>query len=105
ISKIADSLAALVEPTSVDRRDIYINDSTIEALTICAQSNPSGLTVVRDELSGLLNIFNQPNRSHERSVYLEAFNGKRNSYVIRRVGREDVTLEQLFVGLLGGIQP
>ena len=102
---IAEQLADLIEPPIFDQKEVYINDSTIEALTMCAQTSLSGLTIVRDELSGLLNIFNQQNRSHERSVYLEGYSGQRNSYVIRRVSRDDVILPQLFIGLLGGIQP
>jgi hypothetical protein len=102
---IADKIAHLEEPPILDQKEVYINDSTIEALTICAQTSLSGLTIVRDELSGLLSVFNQQSRSHERSVYLEGYSGQRNSYVIRRVSREDVVLPQLFIGLLGGIQP
>ena len=103
--EIADQLAQLTEPPVLDQKEIYINDCTIEALTLCAKTSFSGLTVVRDELSGLLNVFNQQSRSHERSVYLEGYAGQRNSYVIRRVSRDDVILPQLFINLLGGIQP
>lgn len=102
---IADKIAQLEEPPVLDQREIFINDCTVEALTQCAETSLSGLTIVRDEISGLLSVFNQQNRSHERSVYLEGYSGQRNSYVIRRVSREDVVLPQLFVGLLGGIQP
>ncbi|MEZ9318855.1 DUF3987 domain-containing protein [Vibrio sp. 10N.286.51.E5] len=102
---IADKIAQLEEPPVLDQREIFINDCTVEALTQCAETSLSGLTIVRDEISGLLSVFNQQSRSHERSVYLEGYSGQRNSYVIRRVSREDVVLPQLFVGLLGGIQP
>ncbi|CAK2453709.1 conserved hypothetical protein [Vibrio crassostreae] len=102
---IADKIAQLVEPPVLDQREIFINDCTVEALTLCAETSLSGLTIVRDEISGLLSVFNQQSRNHERSVYLEGYSGQRNSYVIRRVSREDVVLPQLFVGLLGGIQP
>ncbi|MFA0135317.1 DUF3987 domain-containing protein [Vibrio splendidus] len=102
---IADKIAQLEEPPILDQKEVYVNDSTIEALTICAQTSLSGLAIVRDELSGLLSVFNQQSRSHERAVFLEGYSGQRNSYVIRRVSREDVVLPQLFIGLLGGIQP
>ncbi|CAH7273331.1 conserved hypothetical protein [Vibrio chagasii] len=102
---IADKIAQLEEPPILDQKEVYINDSTIEALTICSQTSLSGLAIVRDELSGLLSVFNQQSRSHERAVFLEGYSGQRNSYVIRRVSREDVVLPQLFIGLLGGIQP
>ncbi len=102
---IADKIAQLEEPPILDQREIFINDCTVEALTQCAETSLSGLTIVRDEISGLLSVFNQQSRSHERSVYLEGYSGQRNSYVIRRVSRDDVVLPQLFIGLLGGIQP
>ncbi|NOI18347.1 DUF3987 domain-containing protein [Vibrio coralliilyticus] len=105
ITQIADSLSQLPDLSVIDQREVYINDSTIEALTICAQSSPSGLTVIRDEISGLLSAFSQSGRTHERALYLEGFNGKRNPYIVRRVGREPLSLPQLFIGILGGIQP
>lgn len=35
---IAEQLADLIEPPIFDQKEVYINDSTIEALTICAQT-------------------------------------------------------------------
>ncbi|ELB2037766.1 DUF3987 domain-containing protein [Vibrio parahaemolyticus] len=105
MSEIESKMTALKEPESFDKKEIYVNDSTIEALTVCASSCPSGLAVVRDEASGLLAIFEQAARTHERSIYLEGYNAKRTSYTIRRIGRDDVVLPQLFINMLGGIQP
>ncbi|NOI80559.1 DUF3987 domain-containing protein [Vibrio tubiashii] len=105
IAEIADKLSLLPDLSTPDQKEVYINDSTIEALTICAQSSPSGITVIRDEISGLLSAFSQSGRTHERALYLEGFNGKRNPYIVRRVGRDPLTLPQLFINVLGGIQP
>ncbi|MBO0215792.1 DUF3987 domain-containing protein [Vibrio sp. Vb2880] len=105
MSEIEAKILALKEPESFDKKEIYVNDSTIEALTLCAESSPSGLAVVRDEASGLLAIFEQASRTHERSIYLEGYNAKRVSYTIRRIGRDNVVLPQLFINILGGIQP
>lgn len=105
MSEIEAKIIALKEPESFDKKEIYVNDSTIEALTLCAESSPSGLAVVRDEASGLLAIFEQASRTHERSIYLEGYNAKRVSYTIRRIGRDNVVLTQLFINILGGIQP
>ncbi|EHW0642676.1 TPA: DUF3987 domain-containing protein [Vibrio parahaemolyticus] len=105
MAEIESKMTALKEPESFDKKEIYVNDSTIEALTLCAESSPSGLAVVRDEASGLLAIFEQASRSHERSIYLEGYNAKRVSYTIRRIGRDNVVLPQLFINILGGIQP
>ncbi|WP_079859521.1 DUF3987 domain-containing protein [Vibrio parahaemolyticus] len=105
MSEIESKMTALKEPESFDKKEIYVNDSTIEALTVCAASCPSGLAVVRDEASGLLAIFEQAARTHERSIYLEGYNAKRTSYTIRRIGRDNVVIPQLFINILGGIQP
>lgn len=105
MSEITSKIIALKEPEPFDKRDVYINDASIEALTVCAQFNPSGLAVVRDEASGLLAVFEQAARTHERSIYLEGYNAKRTSYTIHRIGRDNLVLPQLFISILGGIQP
>ena len=86
-------------------RDVVINDCTSEALTVRLKSNPSGVLVFRDELTGWLSSLKQPNREHERGFYLEGFNGSKSPYIQERISRERIEINRVVISLLGGIQP
>ena len=103
--ELQDKIEQLKKPTKPILREVYVNDSTIEALKMSLESNPIGILMLCDELSGLIATFNQPSRSHERSVYLEGFNGARGNHKVSRVTRDDVELELMFISIFGGIQP
>lgn len=92
------------QPTPPKMRKVMLNDSTSEALAIRLQSNPLGVLVFRDELSGWIAQIDQPTRQHERGFYLEAFNGY-GSYTQERVTRANIELERVIASIIGGIQP
>lgn len=91
------------EPQEPKARELLVNDATIEALAIAAGSNPNGILVFRDELSGWLANLDSPQRPNDRAFYLEGFSC--GSYTQTRVGRAKVKIDRLIVNLLGGIQP
>lgn len=95
---------ALNKPTPPKMRKVMLNDSTSEALAIRLQSNPLGVLVFRDELSGWIAQIDQPTRQHERGFYLEAFNGF-GRYTQERVTRDNIELERVIASIIGGIQP
>ncbi|WIF77088.1 YfjI family protein [Citrobacter braakii] len=105
ISKVKElRRQVLNKPTPPKMRKVMLNDSTSEALAIRLQSNPLGVLVFRDELSGWLAQIDQPTRQHERGFYLEAFNGF-GRYTQERVTRENIELERVIASIIGGIQP
>ncbi|MGF1758410.1 DUF3987 domain-containing protein [Photobacterium sagamiensis] len=89
---------------SLNHRMVLVNDATIEAIAIRAESNPEGCLVFRDELSGLLAMIDRADNANDRAFYLEGFGGD-SSYTQERVGRPNVYIKRLGIWLLGGIQP
>src|SRR5690606_25360558 len=59
-------------------RRFITNDPTVEMLTELLRDNPSGLLLVRDELTGLLDSFDKKGREGDREFYLQAFNSEEN---------------------------
>jgi hypothetical protein len=82
---------------------LYISDSTIERLAILLQASPRGALVIADELAGLFLNMGRYSNGSDREFWLEAWNGK--GYVVERMGRPAVRLENLLVGIVGGLQP
>ncbi|HHF2903271.1 TPA: DUF3987 domain-containing protein [Vibrio diabolicus] len=105
IRRIMTELNTLKKPNKPFKRNILINDCTVEALCIRLSENPAGLLYFRDEFSGWLASIEQKGREHERPFFLECFNGSTSKYVQERIGRENIVLERRIVHLLGGIQP
>jgi hypothetical protein len=86
------------------QRNIVINDCTPEALLLHVQSNPNGCLVLRDELYGWLWNQERGDNTSERALYTEAFEGS-NSLIQKRISREQVSVNNMYVGVLGCIQP
>ncbi|WP_299022458.1 DUF3987 domain-containing protein [uncultured Photobacterium sp.] len=87
-----------------NHRIVLVNDATIEAIAIRAESNPEGCLVFRDELSGLLAMIDRADNANDRAFYLEGFGGD-SSYTQERVGRPNVYIKRLGIWIMGGIQP
>ena len=87
------------------KRDTVINDATVEALAIRLDTNPYGVLLCRDELTGWLAQMSREDRAHERSFYLEGFSAKNTPYSQERVIRDNIKLDRIVVSILGGIQP
>lgn len=96
-------------PCTVDlkpprQRRLWTTDATCEKLHELLGDNPSGITVLRDELAGWLASFDRQGREAERAFLLECWNGD-NSFTIDRIGRGSITVEHCCVSIFGGIQP
>lgn len=66
--------------------------------------NEHHLTILRDELAGLLAKLQQEDHAAERAFYLEAYNGD-SRFTYDRIGRGTVAIERCALNIVGGIQP
>lgn len=86
------------------RRRYRSNDATVEKLGELLGTNPNGILMFRDELTGLLRSLDREGQEGARAFYLEAWNGA-GRYTYDRIGRGTVEIEAACVSILGGIQP
>lgn len=86
------------------RQRFIFNDSTIEKVSEIEAENPMGLLLYRDELSGWLTSLERPERSGDRSFYLEGWNGT-GSFSTDRIGRGSLFIPSHTISVYGGIQP
>lgn len=84
-----------------------IEDVTPEAVQEIMKDTHEGVLLIRDELSGWFGSMERygtgKGASADRSFWLQAFNG--GGYSVNRVGRGVVSIPNLSVSMLGGIQP
>lgn len=104
IRSVNEELSSL-KVLSNAKREVVVNDATPEAFTRKLAANPLGVLLFRDEMSGAFAYMNKQGREQERALYLEGFNATRSKYVMERVGSGSLTLEMIFIAMLGGIQP
>jgi hypothetical protein len=97
--------AATKEPIQPLERKLVTSDPTVEALQKMMAANPLGMMLYRDELSGLLSRLSRDDMQHERSFYLECFDGLNNHYDQARITRDDTHLQHTILTIYGGIQP
>ncbi len=83
---------------------ILVTDATIERLIELMQSNPYGLIMVWDEISGLFKLFEREGRESERQTILSLISGDIGQ-MQDRVGRGHVFAEHVLLTIIGGIQP
>lgn len=86
------------------RRRYIINDATVEKLGVLLNENPTGLLLIRDEISGWLKTINRGDRPNDRAFYLEAWEGS-GRYTYDRISRGTIDIESLCLSIIGGIQP
>jgi len=91
-----------VEPPPCKR--FIVNDATVEKLGELLGSNPMGVLLFRDELTGWLNTLDKPDRASDRAFYLECWAGT-GSFTYDRIGRGTQRIESATLSLMGGIQP
>lgn len=94
-------LDAVHEPV---RRRYLVNDGSVEKLGELLAQNPNGVTIFRDELTGLLRSLDKEGQEGARGFYLTAWNGT-SRYTYDRIGRGTVDIPAACVSLIGGIQP
>lgn len=105
-SELMDSLMVL-DSTSEDepaRARYIVNDPTVEKLGELLRSNPMGLLLFRDELSGWLSSLDREDRQQDRAFYLEGWSGT-GDFSVDRIGRGEVYIPRVVISVLGGIQP
>lgn len=94
---LAAGVAKFVRPR------LYITDTTVERAAVLLQARPSGLVLIRDELSGLFANMSRYSNGSDREFWLESWNGKH--YVVERMGRDAVVVDHLLIAMVGGFQP
>ena len=91
-----------IDPGNFISPRLYATDPTIERLALLLQARPRGMTLIRDELSGLFSNMGRYSGGSDRPFWLEAWNGGR--HVVERVSGT-VTVDHLLNGVIGGFQP
>jgi len=86
------------------RRRLIANDSTYEKLHQLMFQNPSGLLLIRDELTGLLSRLDREEHAGERAFFLQAWNGD-TPLVVDRIQRGTLDVRWCCLSVLGGITP
>ena len=105
IEEIKEHYASLKPPPETSPRKRYLtNDATIESAHKLMAQNPRGLTILRDELVGLLLTWDRDDRKDERYFHLQGWNGY-GGYTIDRIGRGTIDTPQLCEVIYGGTQP
>lgn len=108
-SKVQADLAAKyeelnrLEEANAERR-YYTSDGTIEKIGEILLTNPRGLLIIRDELTGLLRTMEKPGHEGDRAFYLEGWNGQ-GSHIVDRISRGTLHLPAITLSIAGGIQP
>jgi len=92
------------QPASPKLKRLTVNDPTVEALGEILSSNPSGLIVLRDELTGWLKSLGKDGHETARSFYLEGWNGD-TPHTVDRISRGHLFIPACCVTIFGGIQP
>ncbi|MGC3873802.1 YfjI family protein [Halomonas sp. GXIMD04776] len=83
---------------------LTMNDATVEKAGELMNESEHHLTIVRDEMAGLLSKMQQEEYAADRAFYLECFNGD-SRFTYDRIGRGTVAIERCALNLIGGIQP
>ena len=104
MDEIKAQYASLRPPESPPRRRFITSDTTIEKASELMKDNPRGLTILRDELVGLLVTWDREDRKDDRCFHLQGWNGY-GSYTSDRIGRGTIDTPQLCEVIFGGIQP
>jgi hypothetical protein len=86
------------------QKRLLLASATFEKLHEILKDNPSGVLVLRDELTGWLAELDKPGREAERQFYLEGWNGD-TPFTVDRIGRGSIHVPATCISLLGNIQP
>jgi hypothetical protein len=104
IEEIKEHYANLKPMVCPKRKRFLTNDATIEKAHELMAQNPRGLTILRDELVGLLVTLDREDRKDDRYFHLQGWNGY-GGYTSDRIGRGTIDSPQLCEVIYGGIQP
>ncbi len=93
------------EPPQPIMPRVLAHDATTEALALILHTNPAGMLVVHDELSGFfgsMDAYRSNGASKDTAFYLQAYNGA--PFIVDRVSKA-ITVPHLSLSIVGGIQP
>ncbi|MEZ4962001.1 MAG: DUF3987 domain-containing protein [Saprospiraceae bacterium] len=91
-------------PPEPVRREVLLNDTTVEAISQSLPNNPRGLLSYRDELLAWFKSMNAYKASGaDLEVWLSIWSN--TSMKINRVGKPPLFIRRPFVSVIGGIQP
>lgn len=85
------------------RKEIFLNDTTIEAVMRVLNHNPHGILVFRDELLGWIKSMNAYKNGSDVETWLSIWSNS-TAKVSRQNGNE-YTIPKPYVAIVGGIQP
>lgn len=85
------------------KKQLLVDDITIEDLVDQCSKNPKGVGVFKDELAGFFKDMNKYRDGSDKERYLSAWSG--DSIILNRKTAEDAYVEKPFIPILGGIQP
>jgi hypothetical protein len=86
------------------QKRLILSDATFEKLHAILSENPTGVLVIRDELTGWLAELGRLGREGERAFFLQAWNGD-DGFTVDRIGRGSIHVAAACASLLGNIQP
>jgi hypothetical protein len=95
------------QATKPTRKQLKLEDTSIEAAQEVLRDNLNGVLCLADELSGWFGSMDKYNSGRgaakDRGFWLQSWNG--GSYAVNRITRDSYLIENLSVSVLGGIQP
>jgi Protein of unknown function (DUF3987)/Primase C terminal 2 (PriCT-2) len=92
------------DPKEPVEQRYLVNNSTVEMLGVLLNRTPTGLTVFRDELIGLLRELDKEGQEGARAFYLEAWDGL-GRFTYDRIGRGTLHIKSVTLSILGGATP
>jgi putative DNA primase/helicase len=105
LEALAANASSIQIPDEPTLRRYTTSDATAEKLGELLASNPNGIGIVRDELTGWLRRLEEPEQGTARSFFLEAYEGLGDNFQYDRIGRGHILIPHCTVSVLGGIQP
>jgi putative DNA primase/helicase len=105
LETLARNAASIQIPDEPAMRRYSTADATVEALGELLASNPNGIGVVRDELTGWMRSLERQDQGPAKAFFLEAWEGTGLGFQYDRIGRGNLLIPNCVVTVLGGIQP
>jgi len=90
-------------PKKPPRKEIILNDATVEAINATLANNPNGVLLFRDELTAWVNAMNQYRAGSDVEFWLSNWSNK--SAKVNRVGKDPIFIKRSFINVLGGMTP
>ena len=95
------------DPESPQRHRLFSTEPTVEKAAHLVHSNPRGMLLIRDELSGWIGGMDRYSHGdgNDRAFWLQAYGGRPWTPDRIKHGDRSIIIPHLLWGLVGGIQP